>query len=172
MRGMERMGAQLKVGILHLSSWSLPFSTFCLCPLLFSFSNSSKDWTDWRDKTTSSPEERGLAWLSVWFECKHSESYLKQLISWFKARASVSKWQRFSRSDSVNMGFFLELRGRASVKYSKSNLSNSVSHLGWLVSLDCHCGNCLCVCFFPYYGSLITMCSCKSTCACRMTQQQ
>lgn len=65
----------------------------------------------------------------------------------------------------------LELTGRASVKYSKCNLSSSVSHLGWLVSLDCHCGNCQCVCLFRYDGSVITVCSFKSTGAPRMTRQ-
>lgn len=53
----------------------------------------------------------------------------------------------------------LEPTAREGVKYSKSTLSSSVSHLGWVVSLDCHHWNCLCLCF--YYSSVITTCSFK-----------
>lgn len=45
-----------------------------------------------------------------------------------------------THSAFINMGF---RTGGASGEQFNSNLSNNVSHLGGLVLLDCHCGNCL-----------------------------
>ena len=98
-----------------------------------------------------------------WHAKTHSERYLKLLIFVLYARETISKWQRLTHHLSI---WVLELSGRARVK--KRNVPTVIYQtvrvtLAGLSHLIATVGT-ACVLFFPYYSSLITICSFSSTC--------